>query len=191
MPNEKTTIEHTLGAGKANLLALLIVIPVIAVSILLYTLMWDIERFNIGKDAFMDNFLWILVAGIVVHELLHGITWACYAKKGIKSIRFGVMWKFLTPYCHCKEPLKVKHYKIGGAMPLIVMGIIPTIIGLITGHGGILCYGMLFTFAAGGDIIALWMLRKLNSEEYVSDHPKKMGFIQEISDHADTSEIKK
>jgi len=22
----------------------------------------------------------------------------------------------ITPYCHCKEPLKVKHYKLGGVL---------------------------------------------------------------------------
>ncbi len=67
-------------------------------------------------------------------------------------------------------------------MPLIVMGIIPPIIGIIIGHGGILSFGIFFTWAAGGDIIALFMLRKLDGEVYVSDHPDKMGFIQEI-DH--------
>jgi hypothetical protein len=62
-----------------------------------------------------------LTIGIILHEL-HGITWAKYTKDGFKSIRFGVLWKFLTPYCHCKEPL-VKHYIIGGIMPAIVLGL--------------------------------------------------------------------
>jgi len=65
-------------------------------------------------------------------------------------------------------------------MPLIVMGIIPSIIGLIIGNGGILSFGIIFTLAACGDIIALYMLRKLDNNIYVSDHPKKMGFIREI-----------
>ena len=91
-------------------------------------------------------------------------------------------WKYLTPYCHCKEPLKVKHYKLGAAMPLIVLGIVPSIAGLIIGHEGFLSFGILFTLAAGGDMIALYMLRKLDNNIYVSDHPKKMGFIQEIED---------
>jgi len=98
----------------------------------------------------------------------------------LKSIKYGVKWKFLTPYCHCKEPLKVKYYKIGGAMPLIVMGIIPSIIGLIIGHGGVLCFGIFFTWAACGDIISLYMLHKLDNNTYVSDHPDKMGFIREL-----------
>ncbi|MGM0504820.1 MAG: metalloprotease family protein [Bacteroidota bacterium] len=99
----------------------------------------------------------------------------CFESSEIK--KFGVKWKHLTPYCHCKEPLKVKHYKVGGAMPLLVMGIIPSIIGLIIGHGGFLSFGIFFSWAAGGDIIALYLLRKLDNNIYVSDHPEKMGFI--------------
>jgi hypothetical protein len=87
----------------------------------------------------------------------------------------------LTPYCHCKEPLKVKHYKIGGAMPLIILGIIPSLIGISIGHGGILSFGLFFSWAAGGDIIALYMLRNLDNSIYVSDHPDKMGFIREMN----------
>jgi hypothetical protein len=39
----------------------------------------------------------IATIGIILHELIHGITWAKYTKDGFKSIRFGVLWKFLTP----------------------------------------------------------------------------------------------
>jgi len=174
----KKTIEYTMGFGKANLFAFVLAIPITAIILIPFVLIWDYETFNIGKDAFMDYFLLMLVGGIIIHELLHGFTWGFFAPNGMKSIKFGVKW--LTPYCHCKEPLKVKHYKIGGAIPLIVMGIIPSIAGLIIGHGGIVTFGFFFTWAAGGDIIALFMLRKLNNDTYVSDHPNKMGFIREI-----------
>ena len=145
-----------------------------------FVLIWSNDTFNAGKEIFYDYFLFILLGGIIMHELLHGVTWGFFASNGLKSIRFGVKWKYLTPYCHCKEPLKVKHYKLGGAMPLIVMGIIPSIIGLIIGDGGVLSFGIFFTWVAGGDIITLYMLRKLDNNIYVSDHPAKMGFIQEI-----------
>jgi hypothetical protein len=117
----------------------------------------------------------------MINELLHGITWGYFASGGLKSRILGVKWKYMTPYCHCKEPLKVKHYKIGGAMPLIVMGIIPCLVGILTGHGGILSFGIFFSWAAGGDIIALYMLQKLDDHIFVSDHPDKMGFVREIN----------
>lgn len=170
--------EYTMGFGTANLLAVILAIPILAINLIPFVLIWDYDTFKTGKDIFMDYFLIIIAGGIIIHELLHGLTWGYFAANGMKSIKFGIKW--LTPYCHCKEPLKVKHYKIGGAMPLIIMGIIPSIIGLIIGHGLILTFGIFFTWAAGGDIIALYMLRKLDNNIYVSDHPEKMGFIREI-----------
>ena len=177
----KKTVEYTMGMGKVNLVAFIMIIPITAIILLPFILVWDYETFKIGKNVFMDYFFFYLTGGIIIHELLHGLTWGYFASQGYKSIKFGMKWKYLTPYCHCKEPLKVKHYKIGGAMPLIVMGIIPSLIGLMVGNGGILSFGIFFTWAAGGDIIALHMLRKLDKDVYVSDHPEKMGFIREIN----------
>jgi len=177
---EKQIVEYTMEFGKVNLIAFLLMIPIAAIILLPFILIWGFEAFKMGKDIFMDYFLLYLLGGIIVHELLHGLTWGLFAKNGQKSIKYGVKWKVLTPYCHCKEPLKVKHYKIGTAMPLLVMGIIPSIIGIAIGHAGILCFGLFFSWAAGGDIIAIFMLRKLDNDVYVSDHPDKMGFIREI-----------
>ncbi|RXQ87400.1 DUF3267 domain-containing protein [Ancylomarina salipaludis] len=179
-PDNQEIEEYTMELGRVNLIALLLAIPITAAILFPFILIWDYATFKAGKEIFSDYFLYILIGGIIIHELLHGLTWGYFASKGLKSIKFGIRWKFLTPYCHCKEPLKVKHYKMGGAMPLIIMGIIPSIIGLIIGHGGVLIFGMLFTYAAGGDMIALYMLQKLDNNIYVSDHPNKMGFIRNI-----------
>ena len=67
----------------------------------------------------------LVIVGIVVHELIHGLTWACYAKRGWKSISFGVMWKLLTPYCHCDEPMHISGYMMGAMMPCIILGCHP------------------------------------------------------------------
>jgi hypothetical protein len=75
----------------------------------------------------------IALTGIILHELIHGITWAKYTKDGFKSIRFGVLWKFLTPYCHCKEPLLVKHYIIGDYASYC-LGAFPALLSFITGN---------------------------------------------------------
>ena len=179
MNTQKEPTEYTMDLGMANLIALVMIIPILIITVLPFAIIWDFKILKNGFDAFMDNFLLFLIGGIVVHELLHGITWGFFAKKRYKSIKYGFKLEFLTPYCHCKEPLKVKHYKIGTAMPLIVMGIIPLLTGLITADGGLLSFGIFFIITAGGDIIALYMLRKLDNNIYVQDHPEKMGFIRE------------
>lgn len=176
----KVIIEYTMGFGKANLYVILLFIPITIILLVPFMLIWDYETFESGRKSFMDYFLLVLLGGIIVHELLHGISWGFYAPNGMKSIKFGIKWKFLTPYCHCKEPLKVKHYRIGIAMPLIILGILPSLIAIILGHGAFLSFGILFTWAAGGDIIALFMLRKFENDIYISDHPSKMGFYREV-----------
>lgn len=119
--------------------------------------------------------LLLFVVGIAVHELIHGFFFGLFAKNGFKSIRFGVMWQMLTPYCHCKEPLKIKHYFLGALMPALLLGIIPGVISLFNGNGLMLLFGILFTGAAAGDFMVVWMLRKEHPETYVQDHPSEAG----------------
>jgi len=172
--NPESRKDYTLGIGKVNLYALIIIVPITAIYFIPFILIWDFETFEVGRKAFIKLIVFVFVFGIIIHELLHGATWAIYAKKGFESIKFGI--NNLTPYCHCKEPLKVKHYRIGAAMPLIVMGITPALAGTILGNGLFLSIGIFFSWAAGGDIIGLYMLRKLNKDTRVADHPEKMGF---------------
>jgi hypothetical protein len=177
MEKEKREItDYTMGIGKANLIALFLMVPILIILLSPFILIWSYETFEISRKAFISYFVPLILIGIFVHELLHGISWAFYASKGMKSIKFGFKWKFLTPYCHCKEPLKIKHYRIGAAMPLLILGILPSIIAIVIGNGALLTFGIIFSWAAGGDIIALFMLRKLDKDTYVSDHPHKMGF---------------
>lgn len=141
-----------------------------------YILLYDYYSFHQGLKTFTSYLIIILPVGIILHELIHGITWAIFAKKGFKSISFGINWKALAAYCHCNEPLKVKHYSIGGAMPGILTGIAPAIIALISGSAWLLVTAAFFTWAASGDIMILWMLRHIKSHTYVYDHPEKLGF---------------
>ena len=177
---DKEIIEYTMGFGKVNLIAFVLIIPMTTILLLPFVLIWDYETFKLGTKSFIEYFMPILVIGIIVHELLHGISWGYYSPRGMKSIKFGFKWKFLTPYCHCKEPIKVKHYRIGGAIPLLILGILPSLIAIVLGHGALLSFGIFFTWAAGGDLIALFMLKNLDKDIYISDHPDKIGFYREV-----------
>lgn len=62
-------------------------------------------------------------------------------------------------------------------MPGLVMGVLPTIAGLLIGNIYLFASGLLFTFAAGGYALILWMLRKARKEDLVQDHPGLIGCI--------------
>ncbi|RLD53852.1 MAG: DUF3267 domain-containing protein [Bacteroidetes bacterium] len=174
--NDKNLKEVTISALKANIFALLLIFPIFILFILPYILLWKIDSLLIGIRLFIRYVIIILLFGITMHEFLHGLTWSFYCKNGFHSIKFGIIWKVLTPYTHCKEALNVNIYRLGTVMPCIVLGIIPSFIGLFTGSGLFLIIGVIFTFSAGGDIIMLWYLRKVDNNQLVLDHPTKVGY---------------
>lgn len=118
-----------------------------------------------------------ILAGIVLHELLHGLGWVFFAKSKFRSLSFGFMMPELAPYAHCKEPLPVYGYRIGILLPGIFLGLAPALYGIVTGSFIWLCYGMLFTWAASGDFIMFWQIRNLKSKMMIMDHPEKLGCI--------------
>jgi hypothetical protein len=175
-----TQREITMGAGEANLKAIILAVPIVLLFITPYFIIWG-ENVNLSLLSMPGyktlKILTYLIIGAILHEFIHGVFWAIYLKNGFRSIRFGIMWKYLTPYCHSKEPMKLKHYRLGAIMPCIILGIIPAAISLFLGDIGLLAFGVFFTVAAGGDILMIWLLREKNKNILVQDHPDKIGCI--------------
>jgi hypothetical protein len=180
---ELEKVKLTVNIVWANIFGLILLSPTIAIFGIPYYVIWENEIFPaLMKSYLITNppmlMLSIVVAvflGVVTHELLHGITWARFTKKGFKSIEFGFIFKMLTPYCHCKEPLLIKHYILGAIMPAIVLGIIPSIVSILIGSLGMLLFGIFFTIAACGDFLCINMLLKENMNDWVEDHPTEAG----------------
>ncbi len=183
-----TQKEVTISAGKANLYGLIFLMPLIMVLGLPYCYLWP-EQFTSEKFrsylaarellTFLDISIGVLImlSGAVMHELLHGLGWSYYSKKGWKSIHFGIVWKFLTPYCHCNEPLRVKAYRIGSVLPAVILGFIPSFIAILSGNLWLMVFGFFFSFAAGGDFLILWLIRNESPSDLALDHPDQIGCI--------------
>ena len=133
-------------------------------------------------DHFYVKWTILLVAALfltVVHELIHGLTWGLFAKERFKSIEFGVIWKMLTPYCTCKEPLKKNQYIVGSLMPCLILGILPCIISWFNQNIWVLLMGVIMIMGAGGDLLISKMI--LSSKNRQSglylDHPTEVGLV--------------
>ncbi len=173
-------VEYTIASGPAHLYMLGMIIPVLLVYAGSFIFVWNYDELRSGIVFFVEYFIPVIIAGVIIHEILHGIGWSLYLHNGFKSIKFGFNWKFLSPYCHCREPLKVWQYIVGAALPLIILGILPAFIGILLGNSSILFFGVIFTWVAGGDIISLLMLSKLDKDIYIYDHPDKLGFYTRV-----------
>ncbi len=172
--------ELTVGLVKANLFAILLALPVIGICVYLF------YRNNQGKVfprfSLKENIIFILVflLSIVIHELIHGGTWGIFADNHLKDIDFGFIKEYLTPYCTCKSLLRKIPYLLGTAMPLIILGIIPTVIAILFGSSFLLWYGILMILSAGGDILIILQLLLYKSnfpEKLYLDHPTQAGLV--------------
>lgn len=178
----------TFDLMKLNIYGIFIFIPIILIYVIPYYFIWNeeltLKKFilifsdtEIVKHALGYSFsvIFIMIIGIVLHELIHGITFAIFAKSGFKSIKFGVIWKMLTPYCHCKEPLLVKQYMLGGIMPAIILGFLPFVYSLLFGNIFWLIFSIFFTAAAFGDFFIIYLLKNEDKNSLVLDHPSEVG----------------
>lgn len=175
--NSEGRKTYTISIGKANRIALLMIIPIVALMAVPYYLIWGVNILDQLHFQSLGLLVVFIVGGVAIHELLHGITWAVFARNGFRSIRFGIKWEYLTPYCHCTEALKVWQYIVGGLMPLLVMGLLPSAWAMLNGNALVMFYGIFFTVAAGGDIQSVWLLRRFKSSQLIYDHPEELGFV--------------
>ncbi|WP_297983987.1 DUF3267 domain-containing protein [uncultured Chryseobacterium sp.] len=169
----------TINLAKANVVAIGYLVVFAVLFGFLYFLVWGPEFksyfFNFKKKVFLFIPLLMFFFGIIVHELVHGVFFAKFAEHGWKSVKFGVLWKMLTPYAHCKEPLKIKHYKIAVLAPLVLVGLLPALVGVILGDAILTIFGILMSGSAAGDIMIYNIIKKENPEDYVQDHPSEAG----------------
>ncbi len=160
--------ELTIHPGKAQIFGILYGLPFILCFVVAYYFIWGASSFQnpfkyfdkiLGKLS-LFVMLGFMLIGIILHELIHGITWSKFSSAGLKSIKFGVVWKYVTPYCHCKEPLFSMHYIIGALMPAIILGFLASILAICTNNFGLFLFGLFLTLAAGGDFMIINLLRK-------------------------------
>lgn len=174
-----TKTELTISVVKANigaLYGLIMTVPFIVIYVLRYEGA-DFGRSRISASSGL-TVLALLLLLTVVHELIHGVTWSRFTKS-FKDIEFGVIWKYLTPYCTCSEPLGKWQYITGALMPGLLLGIVPCIIGCIATDILFLAAGVLMTIAAGGDILIAKMIlgNKASKTALYLDHPTEVGLV--------------
>lgn len=165
----------TMSVLEGNVYALVAAMPFIAVLMIVYLAVGN--KFSLNDAEFYIAF-GIFMVLIVVHELIHGITWSIFVEDGWKAISFGFIAEYLTPYCSCNQPMR-KHQIIAGAlMPTIILGFIPGIVAIIIESSILLAVAMLMVLGGGADLLIVFKLLRYKSpvEDVVFiDHPYELG----------------
>jgi len=155
----------------------------LVVPLIPFSLIW-------GKDPLIARFSNpdIIVPALILvalHEIIHAVSWKFAGGLSFSDFRFGIAWKTLSPYCHSTKPMTAQAYRMGTMMPGLLIGLLPIVIGTLTGDGFLAVLGGLLTAGAVGDVYVLWLLRHVPATSSVIDHPTRAGCIvlhESISD---------
>ena len=176
--------DLSVSMARANVVGPLLVLAPMSVLYLAYGALWGFGvRFEIGGLAGLPGLAALyavgalaLVVGVVAHELLHGFSFVLVGKQPPANVKLlGFQRETLTPYSHCKVPIEAGAYRWAVAMPGLVLGVAPSLLGIATGDGRVMLFGLFFLFAAAGDALILWLLRGVGGDGLVEDHPERAG----------------
>lgn len=162
-------------------------------SFLIKMNLWAIAAIPIGigltailfwGDASITFTLWNVLGAlvamggyVVVHELLHGLTFALGSKHGFRSIRFGLELKQGLAYCISLVPVPVRRARLSLMMPLYVVCLPLYVYAFITGSFGLAVVAVLMAVGSVGDIYYMWLLRGVKKGLYMmEDLPSKTGY---------------
>jgi hypothetical protein len=148
----------TIGIVKANILAIVVMLPFMLLFAWIYSIVNRSVEFSLDENSIwivLWGFFAIMIVLFVLHELIHGLTWGIFSKSHFKSIEFGVIWKMLTPYCYCSEPLKKWQYLLGSAMPTLLLGFGLAVISAVWNSIFLLCLSEFMMIGGGGDFLII------------------------------------
>lgn len=173
----------TMGVVAANVCGIFASLPFITLFVVLYFVMGNEIQIEVDSKQFLLAdivFLIMLFVLTIAHELIHGITWSLFVKNGWKSISFGFIKEYLTPYCSCNQPMKKHQIIIGALMPTIFLGFLPGVAAVFTGSLVLLLVAIFMILAGSGDLVLTMKLlqyKTLYKDVLFIDHPYELGTV--------------
>lgn len=165
--------DLSISMARANVIVMFITVPVVILQVAGFILLHGLKKLEPTWNSIILVILVLL--GVILHELIHGISWVIFGRKPFSAIKFGFQWKTFTPYAHLKEPVEVNAYRLGAFMPGFILGILTYILSLILGDGNLFWFSLFHTSSAGGDWLILWLIRNVKAGMQVEDHPTNAG----------------
>ena len=168
---------RTIGMLAANLWGVLLMVVAIGVGWFALKGFHPSYSFDMDDPMLMaKNCMWfwiLMLLGLVVHELVHGFTWLLLLHKGFSHLSFGLMAGGV--YCHIDVPMAKKPYIISALMPLLLVGLVPWVAGIVTGSLLWMLVGGIFIGAATGDLMIVKAIHNEPADTLIYDHPSLPG----------------
>lgn len=128
---------------------------------------WNIEY---GKNIILFMLIWFLF-----HEVIHGIGFSLLDKKNLKKIVFGIELEKGIFYCMCKQRISKANIILALILPLIVIGFITLIIGLLINSNLLIFLSIINISGSSADIAMTIAILKMKNVQYL-DTDDTTGF---------------
>jgi len=125
-------------------------------------------------------FLLGILLAIAVHEGLHALAWMLAGNVKFSEIRFGFDVRNLAPYAHARTDMTARAYRVGVLTPGIMLGVLPSLVGIAIGDGLLTLFGAIMISAAIGDLYVFWIIRDVPGDALVRDHPSQAGCMVKL-----------
>lgn len=117
----------------------------------------------------------VVVSSAVVHEMLHVAAWRFFGRLPSEAIIFQRTWQVMGIAARVVRPISLWAYRVGVAMPILLMGIVPIVVGTVTNNGLLLAWALFFSLECFSDLVSLLGTRHLPAATLVLSHPTKSG----------------
>lgn len=150
-------------------------LAIVALIVDLHAQLWGGEsvRALVGNRPVLLPLSAALVLSVALHELLHLVGYVWLGGAPIDAIHFE--WRGVAIVARCGVPLPARSYRAAVALPGLVLGLVPTMVGLGSGIAWVTVYGAVMLGASAGDVAVLWALRKYRADEDVVDRSGGRG----------------
>jgi hypothetical protein len=180
IPASPAPDDRSTSMGAATLLGLGLAAPLVAALLALHAGIHGPGAVDAGINALLGRLavgLPLLALGIVAHELVHAAVWVAAGRGSWGRVHFGWQWRALAPFAHYTQPLPATAYRLGAVAPLLVLGVLPSLVGSLAGWPAVAAFGWLLVIGAAGDLSVLWLLRGVSASALVADHPSRAGCL--------------
>lgn len=173
--NRVREVDASLSMIRVNAITVA-VLPFLAGGMLLpHSLLWGFPSFpeSSGLLAVVLAFL----IGMILQQFLHKVGWWRWGRIDWDDIEFGVVWRSFAPYASTETEMPASGYRRGVALPLLVLGALPALAGVIMDLPVLTWFALAMLIASGSEMATLWSMRRMDDEQLVRDHPDRTGCI--------------
>jgi dienelactone hydrolase len=170
--------EHTVRSSTAMMVAFAMIPLAMMLFVTPFTLRWGFGAPRLPEGWAVPTLLGLLallMGGRLLHELLHLAAYRLFGRVPSRAAWLALGRAASSPQVECDRPIAARAYRRVLIFPGLILGLLPGLAAIATGSWLLLVWSIWMAVVAGGDIAALWAMRRVPPEALVYAHPTHPG----------------